>query len=162
MGGDEKALVVDEDDIVDSAATDSDVLDFTVGTSPLVGFAFAGLPTETNGGEISWAYGSGDTDTTVLEGTTVEDGVAIRLTVTPVSPDGLANGQAQIDVELLADLTHVAPLTGAVENGLAGLIGVTVVATDADGKTATGTATVDVVDDIPVFTNVPNQDTGLT
>ncbi|KOF14089.1 hypothetical protein AC244_28875 [Ensifer adhaerens] len=126
----------------------SDTVSFTAGSDAITGMVFGatgGITADVNGivgADIVWS-GEG---TSVLIGTI--NGVA-AITVTLVPPTlpiaAGASGQATVNVQLTDNFPHPA---GLALNTI-DLSGITVVASDQDGDTATATVDISVVDDVP-------------
>ncbi|MGE5471159.1 MAG: retention module-containing protein [Bacteroidota bacterium] len=134
-------LTVHEAQIVDSEHASSS---FTLGSDALASIGFSGAAPSISGdyadASINWVL-SGDHQT--LSGTVAgEASPSIVLTLSGVN---LASGAYTVNVSLSDEFTHS---SGAGNNSFT-INGVEVVATDIDGTSATGLATVTVVDDVP-------------
>ncbi|WP_058324318.1 Ig-like domain-containing protein [Sinorhizobium sp. GL28] len=126
----------------------SDTVSFTAGSDAITGMVFGatgGITADVNGiagADIVWS-GAG---TSVLTGT-INGVAAITVTLVPpalpIAPG--ANGQATINVQLSDNFPHPA---GLAQNTI-DLTGITVVASDQDGDSATATVGISVVDDVP-------------
>ncbi|NVD40135.1 VWA domain-containing protein [Ensifer sp. HO-A22] len=131
----------------------SDTVSFTAGSDAITGMVFGtttGVTADVNGingADIVWS----GTGTSVLTGTI--NGIA-AITVTLVPPTlpiaAGASGQATINVQLTDNFPHPAGLSQNTIN----LAGITVVASDTDGSTATATVGINVVDDIPTANEI--------
>ncbi|KGE03119.1 retention module-containing protein [Pseudohaliea rubra] len=136
-GGDEITLATDEDSITDS---DTDIVTFSLGTDALTSMAFgtdlSGL--NDNDGEITWVRNSG----TEIVGQ-IGSATAITLTLTP----DLLAGTASVEMALADNVTHA---NAAGENTLA-LGSIDVIAAEADGSDASGSVSLEVVDDVPTI-----------
>jgi VCBS repeat-containing protein len=145
-------LSVDEDDLPlgsdgSDSLTDSDTLTFTLGSDALASMAFVnnltGLALNTDGiagDDVIWSYDSA----TQITGT-VGGQLAITLTLTP----NLIAGTASVSAVLSDNFLHT---NGDDIQTNLDLGSVSVIATDIDGDTATGTVNVAVVDDVPAMT----------
>ncbi|MBV7522726.1 Ig-like domain-containing protein, partial [Ensifer sp. ENS12] len=126
----------------------ADTVSFTAGSDAITGMVFGatgGITADVNGiagADIVWS-GAG---TSVLTGT-INGVAAITVTLVPpalpIAPG--ANGQATINVQLSDNFPHPA---GLAQNTI-DLTGITVVASDQDGDSATATVGISVVDDVP-------------
>ena len=145
------SLSVDEDDLplgsddTPESLSDSDTLTFTLGSDALASMVFdtdlTNLALNTDGlagNDVTWSY----VNATTITGT-VDGQLAITLTLTP----NLVAGTASVQATLSDNFLHTD--SDDIQTNL-NLGSVSVVATDIDGDTATGTVNVAVVDDVPV------------
>ena len=148
-GGDTLALTVDDGALPDgnnsasTAEVDSGALTFTAGSDALTTFAF-GTDLSSLGGGLTWTR----VDANTITGS---DGATLVVTLKLTAPASIAAG-ASGDVTVTATLANnydSHPLFTA--DDLQALGSVTVVASDQDGDSATGTVGVSVSDDVPTL-----------
>ena len=148
-GGDTLSLTVDDGALSDgnnsasTAEVASGALTFTAGSDALTSFAF-GTDTSGLGAGLTWVRVDGNT-------ITGSDGATLVVTLKLTAPASLAAG-ASGDVTVTATLANnydSHPTFTA--DDLQALGSVTVVASDQDGDSATGTVSVSVSDDVPTL-----------
>ncbi|BBT79967.1 structural toxin protein RtxA [Aeromonas veronii] len=153
--GNAVTLDLDEDDLLAGSGTpkgpltDSATVTFVAGSDPFAGFAFqgtSGITVNVNGAtgdDLFWTLDSG-----VLNAHLGSSSGTIVLTVSLVSANPAA-GTVGVSAELKGALPH------AIANGenTITITGITVVASDVDGDSATAAVTVNVVDDVPTAAN---------
>ncbi|MFM5227338.1 beta strand repeat-containing protein, partial [Aeromonas veronii] len=149
--GNAVTLDLDEDDLLAGSGTpkgpltDSATVTFVAGSDPFAGFAFQGTSgitvnvNGTTGDDLFWTLDSG-----VLNAHLGSSSGTIVLTVSLVSANPAA-GTVGVSAELKGALPHA---TANGENTIT-ITGITVVASDVDGDSATAAVTVNVVDDVP-------------
>ncbi|MHC3401473.1 retention module-containing protein [Aeromonas veronii] len=152
--GNAVTLDLDEDDLLAGSGTpkgpltDSATVTFVAGSDPFAGFAFQGTSgitvnvNGTTGDDLFWTLDSG-----VLNAHLGSSSGTIVLTVSLVSANPAA-GTVGVSAELKGALPHA---TANGENTIT-ITGITVVASDVDGDSATAAVTVNVVDDMPTLT----------
>ncbi|MGU5763986.1 beta strand repeat-containing protein, partial [Aeromonas allosaccharophila] len=153
--GNAVTLDLDEDDLLAGSGTpkgpltDNATVTFVAGSDPFAGFAFqgtSGITVNVNGAtgdDLFWTLDSG-----VLNAHLGSSSGTIVLTVSLVSANPAA-GTVGVSAELKGALPH------AIANGenTITITGITVVASDVDGDSATAAVTVNVVDDMPTAAN---------
>jgi len=146
-GGDTLSLTVDDGALADGnnsasgAEVDAGQLTFTAGSDALTTFAF-GTDLSALGGGLTWTR----VDATTITG---KDGANLVVTLKLTAPASIGAG-ASGDVTVTATLADNYAHHPGLGDDLQALGNVTVVASDQDGDSATGTVSLSVSDDVPV------------
>nr|WP_315900695.1 VCBS domain-containing protein [Halomonas sp. DP5Y7-2] len=148
-------LTLDEVGTIGGAEQDSGVLTFTAGSDNLTSFRFANIATD---GSVSGITTAGLEPGQTLVWTANANGqlegrlgrsTAVAVTLSLAAPASVEAGEDGI-VRVTAELSEALPheVADALANSLS-ISGIGVVATEADGDSATAQVTVDVVDSAP-------------